>query len=211
MGVFVSGVLSDRCGRRPVMLALTLSTVMSGICCYLTTSIYVWLVSTFIRGASTIGATTVRFALLVSRHCENVPYSLFCRFVIQIEMVGGKAKVWSNMIGAFGWVAGYMTLPVVAWLVHDQAKTEAVIALCMVPVLALCWCYPESPRWLLAEKRFEEAKQVIKSAAAWNNRDASGVTTISLQKYAKGLQETIEAKKGKMKADHDIKQNCFLL
>jgi len=177
VGVFVSGVLSDRCGRRPVMLALTLSTVMSGICCYLTTSIYVWLVSTFIRGASTIGATTVRF-------------------VIQIEMVGGKAKVWSNVVGGVGWVAGYMTLPVVAWLVHDQAKTEAVIALCMVPVLALCWCYPESPRWLLAEKRFEEAKQVIKSAAAWNNRDASGVTTISLQKYAKGLQEKIEAKKG---------------
>lgn len=171
VGVFVSGVLADQCGRRPVLLGLMVIFLLSGVWSGVTTSLYVWLALIFIRGASTIGLNTVRF-------------------VIQVELVGGPWKVWGNAIGSAGWVAGYMSLPVLAWLVPNMAWMELVIGLCGLPLLVMCWFYPESPRWLIGKGEFEEAKKVITSAARWNGRDSSQVSVSSLKKFAQVLSST---------------------
>ena len=89
-------------------------------------------------------------------------------FGLSVELVGNKRKTLvGNMIQtpfAIGEaILGLMAIGIRNW------KTLQIS--CSVPIFSLLLLYfvlPESPRWLIATGRYEEAKKTIEKAARWN-------------------------------------------
>ena len=53
---------------------------------------------------------------------------------------------------------------------RNMITLELIIGLSNIPFLIWWFYLPESPRWLLAKGRKEEAKKVINQACEWNGR-----------------------------------------
>jgi len=156
-GVFLSGLLADTFGRKPVLVMLILLFAVSGILGGLTQNFYLWLALRFILGAASIAMTTVRFT-------------------IQVEMIGSAWRTWGNMLGPLGWSAGYMLLPVIAYIMPDMTQLEIFIGMCGLPFLSLYWLLPESPKWLLSVGRVHEAESIAENICHWNKRKFVGLS-----------------------------------
>jgi len=157
LGVFLSGILADMFGRKPVLVLLILMGLLSGVLGGLTKSFHVWLALRFLLGAASIGSGTVRFT-------------------IQVEMVGSKYRTWGNMFSPLGWSVGYMLLPVIAYIIPDMAQLEILIGMCFLPFISLYCLYPESPKWLLSVGRISEAEAVAENICYWNKRKFVGLS-----------------------------------
>ncbi len=85
-----------------------------------------------------------------------------------MEMVGG---VWSVIIGIgleFPWALGYSVLPAVAYAVPEWSWLQLTITIPLILFAFVTLILPESPRWLLAEGRLEEAEDVLDRALEIN-------------------------------------------
>lgn len=71
----------------------------------------------------------------------------------------------------FGWIIGYLLLPILAYILHNYIIVQSIATLTMT-MMAVFWLpyLPESPRWLLANEKYERAKTVLKKACKRNNR-----------------------------------------
>jgi len=155
VGVFVAGQASDRFGRKPITIALLLVFIASACAGGIVTSWPVWLSLRFVVGAASIGMVTVRYT-------------------IQVEMIGSSWRSYANTATSCGWVAGYITLPLLAYIMQDMHQLEIVIGLSMFPILLLIvFCHPESPKWLLTVGKLKKAAAVLNRAAAWNHLPAA--------------------------------------
>jgi len=96
-----------------------------------------------------------------------------------MEMVGG---VWSTFIGIgleFPWAFGYISLPLVAWILPTWTHLQLAISLpCMLLFLLLLvpGLVPESPRWMLLQpgEKAKQGNKVLRLAEAENGRESSG-------------------------------------
>jgi len=155
VGVFLAGQASDRYGRKPITIALLLVFIASACAGGIVTSWPVWLSLRFVVGAASIGMVTVRYT-------------------IQVEMIGSSWRSYANTATSCGWVAGYITLPLLAYVMQDMHQLEIVIGLSMFPILLLIvFCHPESPKWLLTVGKLKKAAVVLNRAAAWNQLPAA--------------------------------------
>ena len=96
-------------------------------------------------------------------------------------MIGSSWRSYANTATSCGWVAGYITLPLLAYLMQDMHQLEIVIGTSMIPILLLIvFCHPESPKWLLTVGRLKKAAAVLNRAASWNNLPPAPKITSSL-------------------------------
>jgi len=151
-GVFISGLISDRFGRRKTMLVLLLVCVFIGSATALAPNLPLFLVGIFICGFSSMGYGTVMY-------------------VWMMEHVGGKYK---TILGAaphynFGFW-GLMTA-VIAYLVPNWRHMHLIFTLPLILLLPMYWYLPESSRWLLAKGRKSEAEDIIRHIAQVNGRE----------------------------------------
>ncbi|XP_038184320.1 solute carrier family 22 member 4 isoform X2 [Arvicola amphibius] len=68
-----------------------------------------------------------------------------------------------------------MVLPLFAYFIRDWRMLLLALTLPGVLCVPLWWFIPESPRWLISQRRFEEAEQIIQKAAKMNNVVAPAV------------------------------------
>ena len=152
VGVFLAGLMADLMGRKVVCVVLVITFLISGVLGGLVNSWYLWLLLRFVVGAASIGMVTVRYT-------------------IQVEMIGGKWRSWANTLTSTGWVVGYMTLPMLAYIVPDMRQMEVLLGLAISPLLLLLvFCHPESPRWLLARGKVDRAVTILNRVASWNRK-----------------------------------------
>lgn len=152
IGVFLAGILADLLGRKFVCIILVLCFAVTGVLGGLVTNWYVWLALRFLVGAASIGMVTVRYT-------------------IQVEMTGGSWRSWANTMSSTGWVLGYMTLPVLAYLIPNMRHMEVFIGISSTPLLLLLiFCHPESPRWLLSKGNIKKAVSILNRVASWNRK-----------------------------------------
>ncbi|XP_004561794.3 organic cation/carnitine transporter 2 isoform X1 [Maylandia zebra] len=154
LGSFLSGQLSDRYGRKPVLFAaLALQTVF-----------------TF---AQVFSGSWIMFLIILFINGLGQMSNFVAALVLGSEVLTGKVRVLYSSLGTcLGFAIGYMILPLLAYFLRDWKSLSLALSLPCVAYVPFWWFMPESPRWLLSRGRVEEAEAIIRTAAKWNKVQA---------------------------------------
>ncbi|CAL1296783.1 unnamed protein product [Larinioides sclopetarius] len=167
--------LTDRFGRKPLVLACNIVAIVSGISCLFSTSFLMFAISRFFVAAGTTG----------SDHAASI---------LMVEVVSPKYRAPYYIGIGMGWLAGALHLPLIALLLRDWMWMEALIILPSVLFLSIWWLLPESPRWLLAHGKTNEAMKILSKAAKTNGLK---ISEVKLTEMVTSLKEPDETEKPK--------------
>ncbi|CAI5655402.1 solute carrier family 22 member 4 [Oreochromis niloticus] len=160
-GCFLSGQISDRFGRKPVLFGAIATLSIFSLALKFAQSWTVFTVLFFMVG---MGQLTSYIVL----------------FVLGSEILVGSSRVlYSSMCLPFMYVFGMMLLPATAYLVRNWKHLSLLMAMPGLASLPLWWLIPESPRWLVSKGRLQEAELLLKSAALENGVEAPPVIFLS--------------------------------
>ncbi|XP_072524318.1 solute carrier family 22 member 4-like isoform X2 [Salminus brasiliensis] len=149
-GSFVSGELSDRFGRKVVLFATMAIQTLSSLIQVTSVSWEMFCVFFFITGIGQIS-------------------NYMAAFVLGCELLGKNLRVVYSVLGTCVFYAlGYALLPLCAYLVRSWRLLLTILSLPGLLYIPLWWFIPESPRWLLAKGRVQEAEDIIRAAAKKN-------------------------------------------
>jgi len=153
LGVFIgagtSGIVSDHFGRKKTIIFFSTLLSIFSIAIAFSDSMATFIVLRMFAAFSSVGFWTTFF-------------------VYAMEMVGGKWKAFLGIGFEFPWAIAYSILPGIAHVVRDWRDLQLIIA--VPPVIFLIGYYfiPESPRWLISQKRIVEAEAILKRAVKVN-------------------------------------------
>lgn len=156
LAVLIFGQLSDRLGRRPIMLFCIALTFIAGLVCAFSVSFVMYAVCKFLVAMGASGLFTTAFVTLV-------------------EIVGPEYRSVFGIAIEFGWSTGYILLPCLAWLIKDSFYLQLVLTIPVVFLGTFWWWVPESPRWLLSQGRLEECEAILKKAASKNGKSTANI------------------------------------
>jgi len=151
-GVFSSGLISDRFGRRQTMLGLLLLTVVAGTISSFSPNYFVFLISVWLCGFASIGYGTVMYCWMM-------------------EHIAGKYK---TILGAcphycFGFW-GLMTC-LICYLRPNWRHLQLIFSVPCILLVGAYFYLPESARWLLANGKKKEAEDLCREIARENGRE----------------------------------------
>jgi MFS family permease len=162
-GTLILGPLGDRVGRKPVFTITAAIICVFGLLTAAANQFATLLACRFMVGFG-VGGLTVPFDTLA----EFVPTSHRGTNLLVIE---------------YFWTAGTMLVPVAAYVSLGQGNEggqpdnswRVFVILCAIPcllstILSLIYV-PESPRWLLAQGRHDEAISILRTAAICNGKN----------------------------------------
>jgi MFS family permease len=146
LGVYIMSYVADRYGRRPAIL---LATFLGGICiwpfAYVTD--FTWMVVLSVLSTLGVGGIVATHSVYLS---EMTSPDVRNRVLLMSQGVTALVAVGVNLL-AFAWIPSNWQL--FLWV---SAAIEVVV---LLPLLY--WKLPESPRWLEAHGRHEEAERAM--------------------------------------------------
>lgn len=167
VGALGSGMLSDKFGRKRMILIASISVLFFGVVIAFSPSMIVFIILRSCVAASTTALFT-------------------CGFVYCMELVGGK---WSTLVSfglEYSWALGYLTIPLIAWAVprwdHLQLAASIPTAI-FVAVMAIPSLVPESPKWLLVNGNLKEAEEILVKAEHENGRTNTQIQKVHNSTY----------------------------
>ncbi|XP_077516258.1 organic cation transporter protein-like [Amblyomma americanum] len=173
VGTVAASHISDWFGRKWTIIGgLLLSAGASAMTAF-STSAAMYYASRFVMALSISGYADVIYTLIM-------------------ETVSPRYRYMPTMTMGNGWTTGMLLLPWLHYLSGQWRATQLYAALPLLPLLALSYFLPESPRWLMATGRFPAAKQVVAKFAK------HGETPAHL------VDEIIEEAKRKKAAARDV-------
>ncbi|XP_030746829.1 beta-alanine transporter isoform X2 [Sitophilus oryzae] len=151
IGNCIFGYIQDGFGRKPAYYIYLLIQCVFGVGTILADNFVIWLV--FRIG---VGFT--------------VPAILGTPYVLAIELVGPKDRTTVTILINIAYSVSLVLLAIVVWVIRDW-RWLALATTAPFATLFLTWCLlPESPRWLLARGRREEAKRILTKIARVNGK-----------------------------------------
>uniref|UniRef100_A0A3B5MMQ2 Major facilitator superfamily (MFS) profile domain-containing protein n=1 Tax=Xiphophorus couchianus TaxID=32473 RepID=A0A3B5MMQ2_9TELE len=156
-GCFISGLISDRFGRKPVLFgSIAVLSIFSSAVAF-APSWPVFTVLFFMLGLGQIACYIVVF-------------------VLGSEILVGSSRILFSSLGQpFVYAFSMMLLPGTAYLVRSWRHLSLIMAVPGLACIPLWWLVPESPRWLLSRGRLQEAELLLRSAALVNRVEAPPV------------------------------------
>ncbi|MFJ8752907.1 sugar porter family MFS transporter [Streptomyces sp. NPDC102441] len=161
-GALLTGPVSDRIGRRPTTMLVAVLFVAFAVGCGLAPDLTTLVVMRFLLGLAVGGASQivpVYIAELAPPHMRGAQTSLF-----QVMICVGTLLAY---------LSGHLLGPSEAWR-WMLALAAVPAALFLVAMARL----PESPRWLLARGREEEARAVLRRVRASEDETEAEIAEI---------------------------------
>ncbi|XP_059151412.1 solute carrier family 22 member 6-A-like isoform X2 [Physella acuta] len=146
--------LADRFGRKIVCMVCNALIIASGIGVAYSPNIFVLLVFRFFVGFFQQGMGCVGYTMIV-------------------ELLTPRFRKNIGVLGGFNWTISVLTLGLVAYLMQDYSwrMLQLVVALFSCSVLLFPFFIWESPRWLVANKKYNEALKFLEKACVMSGKD----------------------------------------
>ncbi|GIY89893.1 organic cation transporter protein [Caerostris extrusa] len=176
-GYFLSatlfGYMADKFGRRPIIVLCNVVALFSAIICTFSTSFLMFAICRFFVAAGVTGVDNIAFVLLM-------------------EVISPKFRSAYGIGVNIGWITGYLCIPLIAWLLRDWILIQIVITLPCTFLLFSWWLLTESPRWLLANGKIDEAVVILSKIA---KRNGSNITDVKLKEQVSKTHKSHEDEK----------------
>uniref|UniRef100_A0A8D0FSA4 Solute carrier family 22 member 7 n=1 Tax=Strix occidentalis caurina TaxID=311401 RepID=A0A8D0FSA4_STROC len=151
MGAVIFGYLSDRFGRKAMLLVSLVFSVIFGM----------------------LSAASVSYSMLaITRTLTGVALSGVSLIILPfgMEWVDIQHRTFSGILTSIFWSIGNMLLAMVAYLVREwHWLLVAVTGPCLLSIVCLWWV-PESARWLIANGKVKQAQRHLLQCARMNGR-----------------------------------------
>ncbi|GAA6233137.1 solute carrier family 22 member 7-like [Lates japonicus] len=152
LGAVLFGQLSDRFGRKSMLLVAFIAATTLGVTSAFSTSYVMFAVSRALCGVALSGMSIIGV-------------------VLGIEWTDIKHRTFTGTVMSLSWSVGNMLLALLAYFIRDwRHLTLAVTAPCIAAIVSWWWL-PESARWLLANGRAEEAQRYLVQCAKMNGKN----------------------------------------
>ncbi|XP_033741202.1 organic cation transporter protein-like [Pecten maximus] len=150
VGALVFGNLSDAVGRKTTLcIALVMMFGLSFGMTWSSSSFIIYAVLMTLIGAATQGIFPVGF-------------------VLGVELVGPSKRKYAGIVIEFFFASGLMALAGISYLVRHWYYISIICSTPPVLFLLYWWLIPESLRWLISKRKYEEANTIIQKAAKVN-------------------------------------------
>ncbi|RZB40528.1 solute carrier family 22 member 21 [Asbolus verrucosus] len=145
----LAGFLSDRFGRRSMIIVSVLSSTIIGLVRSFSISYLMYITLEFLDTALSSGM-----------------YS--GAFILAVEIVDSKKRNLGNTIICCAFALGQILLGVAAWMTPSWRIMLRVLYTFGFLVAFAVWLIPESIRWLISKKQYEKAWKVLQLALKFN-------------------------------------------
>ncbi|XP_051008841.1 LOW QUALITY PROTEIN: solute carrier family 22 member 7 [Acomys russatus] len=151
VGAVVYGYLSDRLGRRRLLLVAYVSSLVLGLASAASVNHNMFVITRTLTGSALAGFTIIVLPL-------------------ELEWLDVEHRTVAGVISTIFWTGGVLLLALVGYLIRSWRWLLLAVTLPCVPGIISIWWVPESARWLLTQGRLEEAKMYLLRCAKLNGR-----------------------------------------
>ncbi|XP_017273509.1 solute carrier family 22 member 6-like isoform X2 [Kryptolebias marmoratus] len=176
VGAFVFGSLSDRYGRRIVLIISNLLMAVSGTCAAFSPSFPLFCLFRFVCGTALSGVGLNTFTLTV-------------------EWIPTRVRTVTGMMLGYCFTFGQLILAGVAYFVRDWRWLTLAMSLPFYVFLLISWWFHESSRWLALNNKPEQAVKNLRSVARFNGRREEG-EKIDVKVLQESMEKEISCSQG---------------
>ncbi|CAE1142031.1 SLC22A4_5 [Acanthosepion pharaonis] len=153
VGSLPSGWLADRFGRKTIIIS---GVVLQGISCL-----------SLSQMQNIYAILSLRFLAAVADSGVVIPSAVF-----GAEISSKEGRKEAAIALHFSYAVGCLITSLFAYLIRNWSLLLLVLSIQSLPMVFIyIWFVPESPRWLLAMKKYKSAEKVFKKMAKMNKSD----------------------------------------
>ncbi|XP_072801056.1 LOW QUALITY PROTEIN: solute carrier family 22 member 7 [Vicugna pacos] len=208
VGAVAFGYLSDRFGRRRLLLVAYVSALVLGLASAASVSYTMFAITRTLTGTALAGFTIIVMPLgeagkgragprgLEGGSCQGETEPIWPLLTVflsatpalgpELEWLDVGHRTVAGVLSSTFWTGGVMLLALVGYLIRDWRWLLLTVTLPCAPGILSLWWVPESARWLLTQGRVEEAHRYLLRCARLNGRPVGedGLSQEALSKVA---------------------------
>lgn len=152
LGAVFFGVLSDKYGRRSMLLVSYVAAIIFSLISALSNSYIMFAVFRFLTGFGITGVSIISI-------------------VLTVEWADIEHRTLIGIIGSLSWSLGNILLAGIAYAVTDWRMLIISVTSPLVLAVLTWWWIPESARWLIANGKTDRAHYFLQKCATANRRE----------------------------------------
>ncbi|KAM9846339.1 solute carrier family 22 member 6 [Aulostomus maculatus] len=176
LGAIVFGSLSDKYGRRILLLISNLLMAVSGTCAAFSTSFPLFCLFRFGCGMALSGLGLNTFSLIV-------------------EWIPTRVRTGVGTLTGYCYTVGQLILAVIAYFIRDWRWLTLTVSLPFYFFFLYAWWFHESSRWLVLSNKSDQAIKNLKSVARFNGRREEG-DKIDIKMLQECMKKELSCSKG---------------
>lgn len=176
LGAFLFGSLSDRYGRRILLIISYLLMAVCGTCAAFSPNFSIFCLFRFGCGMALSGQGLNTFSLIV-------------------EWIPTRVRTVIGTLTGYCYTTGQLLFALIAYFVRDWRWLTLTVSLPFYVFFLISWWFHESSRWLVLNHQPERAIKNLKSVARINGRCEEG-EKIDLKTVQDSMQKEMSSSKG---------------
>jgi len=180
IGSFLVGNLSDQFGRKPTLLVMILVSTVSCLAGVFCPEYWSYTATRIVIGLGAQGLFIIGFSLSIEivGAVESLPYLNWVTYKVLL----------ANCIH-IPFALGQAILTLLAYFFNDWRRLQLSMSVISALQLIAWFFTPESPRWLLAKNKIEEATRMIQEGARKNKKPVLTSWLLALDNYTADVDD----------------------